>query len=107
MSWFKRTLSRRSHARRLNKATQHTERLERIDVRAWLLKPEQKATRLEVYTLLRQYDEARRWRETPVWQKALLALGLILSAPVRIPYRWIKERLQPEAEDEPQQEQEA
>lgn len=103
MSWFKRTLSRRSHARRLNKATQHTERYEELDVRAWLLKPDQKATRLEVYTLLRQYDKARRWRETAAWKKVLLAGWLIITWPVRA----IRKRLQEGAQDSPEQEQES
>lgn len=102
MSWFRRVRSRRSAARELNKATQHTERMERIDVRAWLLKPNQKATRLEVYALLRQYDEARRWRETPGWKKAGIAFLLIMTWP----YRAIRKRLRREAESEPEQEQE-
>lgn len=82
--------ARRRHARALNKATAHEHRFQEIDIPTWLTKPHQPATRIEVFTLLRKYDRERRWRETSIFVKMLIALWLILTAPIRLPVRWAR-----------------
>lgn len=82
--------ARRSAARRLNKATAHENRLEELDIPTWLTKPHQPATRIEVFTLLRKYDQERRWRETSIFVKVIIAVWLVLTFPIRKPWGWAK-----------------
>ena len=99
--------SRRRHARAQNKATAHEHRFQDLDIPSWLTKPHQPATRLEVYTLLRRYDQARRWREKSILWKGIIALWLILTFPIRGPWGWARKAWarRHQAEDPPEQEQ--
>lgn len=82
-------MSRRAHARRLNKRTAVTERGERLNIRTWLLKPQQPVTRIEAYALVREYhyaEKRRRLLRNP-FARVGLALWLIVTAPIRVPLR--------------------
>lgn len=88
-------MGRRSQARRLNLATRQ-EREEEFDVEEWLLKPKQKATREEVYALLRQYhwEHGRaRLRSRGKAARFLYAVWLVLTWPIRASWGWLSRKV--------------
>lgn len=93
-------MSRRRRAKQLKELTAGKGREERLNVALWLQRPNSLATRMEVYQLIREYEygvQRQRWKRTfpgnIVW-----ALWLILSAPIRIPWKKWKKRKEEKAD---------
>ena len=87
-------MSRRNRAKQLRELTKGS-REERLDIQSWLKRPKALATREEVYALLREYEYGvarTRWKRN-ILIRPFIALFLILTAVVRIPWKkWRQHR---------------
>lgn len=81
-------MSRRNRAHQLNELTKGS-RTERLDIQAWLKRPKALCTREEAYALLREYEYGvarNRWKRN-ILVRPFIALWLIVSAVVRVPWK--------------------
>lgn len=96
-------MSRRNRAKQLRELTRGS-RAQRLDIQTWLKRPKALATREEVYALLREYEygvSRTRWKRN-ILIRPFIALFLILTAIVRIPWKkWRKHREEEAQEADP------